>query len=603
MLLQTAKITSPPSQDCWPQIHQENGLILIVRVKADSPVLSRTIVSRFNDSYQRYDQEKTLARLEKSLKAIEAEFRQMRPEVISALFSGRVLYLGILNQGRAVLFREGKMATVLAGLPLQTGVMTASGFLKENDTLVFATEKFFHLLSFDSLKENLENFSLEKTGEVLNDLIQKQASSGVAGMIIKFKIKSASWSADWSDWRTKLSKIISRLPRRLKSRPLLRGWQLPRQQEPHTRQQKMMMTIAMILMVVLLTSVVLGWQKNRKAKAKTVFEEFWTEIDYRYREGKELIEINPVLARKLLQEGLDLIKQRKEKYAVKSWQYQRLEEKEKEIFQNLEKVLREYELSQVPVFLDLGLIKSGLQALDFSFWEEKMIVLGQDGTVLTIDFNKKTEIIGKIEDGQQVAFWGGKAFVLTEEGLVAVGADDRKAEKDWQKVVDLQVFSGNLYLLDKEQNQILKLTIAEEGFTSPSRWLAGTEEVDLSQAQALAIDGDIWILLADGRLLKFTRGAAQNFAFSGLPAAEEGLPAGETSISETTGFYTDDSLQKIYILDKSQRRVIVFEKNGEYDSQYLWSGISDVTHLVVSEKEKKMLLLSGSKIYELEIRN
>lgn len=595
MLLQTAKITSPPSQNCWPQIYQENGLILIVRAKADSPVLSRTVVSRFHDSYQRYDQEKTLARLEKSLKAIEAEFREMRPEIISALFSERVLYLGILNQGRAVLFREGKMATVLAGLPLQTGVMTASGFLKENDTLVLATEKFFHLLSFDSLKENLESFSVEKTSEILNDLIQKQASSGVAGMIVKCKMPACP--------RTKLSNIISRLARRLKSRPRWRGWQLAKQQEPHTRQQKMMMTIAIILVVVLLTSVVLGWQKNRQAKAKAVFEEFWTEIDYRHQEGKELIEINPVLARKLLQEGLDLIQQRKEEYAVKSWQYQKLEEKEKEIFQNLEKVLREYELSQVPVFLDLGLIKSGLQALDFGFEEEKMIVLGQDGTVLTIDFKKKTEIIGKIENGQQVAFWDGQAFVLTEEGLVGVGADDRKAEKDWQKVIDLQVFSASLYLLDKEQNQILKLTITEDGFTSPSRWLAGSEEADFSQAQALAIDGDVWVLLIDGRLLKFTRGAAQNFAFSGLPNAGEDSSAEEAGIGEATALFTDASLQKIYILDKSQRRVIVFEKNGEYDSQYLWPGMSDITHLVVSEKEKKILLLSGSKIYELEIRN
>lgn len=588
MLLQTAKITSPPSQDCWPQIHQENGLILIVRVKADSPVLSRTIVSRFNDRYQSDDQEKTLTRLEKSLKAIEAEFSAIRPEVISALFSGRVLYLGILNQGRAVLFRDGKIATVLACLPAQTGVMTASGFLKENDTFVFATEKFFHLLDFDFLKENLASFSLEKVGEILNDLIQKKNSAGIAGVIVKFKTQSASW-------RTNLGKIISRLPRRLKGRPLLRGWRLPRQPEPRTRQQKMMMTVAMILVVALLASVILGWQKNRKAKEKAVFAELWEKIDYRYQEGRDLMEINPVLARKLLQENLDLTQQKKEVYSVKSWQYQQLAEKEAEISQALEKVLREYELSQVPVFLDLGLIKSGLKAVDFGLWEEKMIILGEDGTVLTIDFKKKTETIGKIEGGQQVVFWGGQAFVLTADGLIEVGENNRRVEKDWQKVIDFQGFAGNLYLLDKEQNQILKLAVIEGNLSGPSRWLASSEEADFSQAQALAIDGDIWILMSDGRLLKFTRGVAQNFAFSGLSSAEAG-------ISEAVGFYTDDSLQKIYLLDKANKRIVVFNKNGEYDSQYLWSGISDVTHLVVSEKEKKMLLLSGNKIYEIQLK-
>ena len=357
-----------------------------------------------------------------------------------------------------------------------------------------------------------------------------------------------------------------------------------------------MLTVAIILAGLLLTSVVFGWQKKRKAKIEAEFQELWNKIDYQYQEGKELIEINPVLARKMLQESLNLTREKKETYVAKSRQYQQLVERENEVQHELEKVLREYQLSEAPVFLDLGLIKSGLKAIDFGFWQEKMIVLGEDGTVLTIDFNKKTEILGKIQDGRQVASWGNRVFVLGKESLVEVGQADQAMEKDWQEVIDLQAFSANLYLLDKGQNQILKLAAIENGFGSPQEWLSREDSLDFSSAQAMAIDGDVWVLLTGGQLLKFTRGAGKAFTFSGLPA-------GSPEMSDVMAFYTDDSLQKIYLLDKSNSRIVVFSKNGEYDSQYLWPGMKDISHIVVSEKEKKMLLLSGSKIYELEIRN
>jgi len=52
------------------------------------------------------------------------------------------------------------------------------------------------------------------------------------------------------------------------------------------------------------------------------------------------------------------------------------------------------------------------------------------------------------------------------------------------------------------------------------------------------------------------------------------------------------------------------KKTGEYDSEYVWpaspsqggQGIKDAVGLVVSEKEKKIFLLGGSKIYTLELK-
>ena len=61
-------------------------------------------------------------------------------------------------------------------------------------------------------------------------------------------------------------------------------------------------------------------------------------------------------------------------------------------------------------------------------------------------------------------------------------------------------------------------------------------------------------------------------------------------------------MYKRQLLDKGNDRVVVVNKSGEYYSQYRWPGIGGVTHLVASEEEKKILLLAGNKIYEIEIK-
>ena len=182
------------------------------------------------------------------------------------------------------------------------------------------------------------------------------------------------------------------------------------------------------------------------------------------------------------------------------------------------------------------------------------------------------------------------AFVLGEK-IVEVG-NKTEIEKGWANVVAFQAFAGNLYLLDKEKNNIWKYPLIEEGFGAKRSWLGLGVEPDLKKAVDMAIDGDIWVLKESGEILKFSRGVPQAFAISGL----------EKGFDQSTAFYTDKDCEKIYILDKGNKRIVVLHKSGEYDSQYIWEGIKDVDDIVVSEKEKKILLLNGSKIYEIKLR-
>ena len=157
-------------------------------------------------------------------------------------------------------------------------------------------------------------------------------------------------------------------------------------------------------------------------------------------------------------------------------------------------------------------------------------------------------------------------------------------------VVAIGSFAGNLYLLDKEKGTIYKY----QGSQGEKRnYLASDVHPDFGNAASMAIDGAIWVLFSDGRVTKFIQGVPESLTLQGL----------DTPLSSPTVLYTDDESDQLYILDKGNKRVVVAKKDGTYSSQYVWEGIKDVTDIVASEKEKKIFLLSGSKIYVIATSN
>ena len=67
--------------------------------------------------------------------------------------------------------------------------------------------------------------------------------------------------------------------------------------------------------------------------------------------------------------------------------------------------------------------------------------------------------------------------------------------------------------------------------------------------------------------------------------------------------YTDGEAEKLYLLDPSTSsgRVLVYNKNGEYESQYVFEEARKATDLVVNEKGGRMYLVGGSKIWEVQL--
>lgn len=192
-------------------------------------------------------------------------------------------------------------------------------------------------------------------------------------------------------------------------------------------------------------------------------------------------------------------------------------------------------------------------------------------------------------------------WVVEDDGLSIVNRTDLSLQRDvletefaWSSVVSVasyEAFGENLYLLTPVKNQIFKISYIEGEFSDPTSWLV--EETDLSEAVDFAIDGEIYILFKDGAVLKFLQGEKEDF---GLLYEDFVNPI---------AIYTDDTLDHIYILDREKKGIIVFTKEGLYQSQYLYDGEDsvweDVRDLWVDSETETIYILAGAKVFRISL--
>ena len=107
------------------------------------------------------------------------------------------------------------------------------------------------------------------------------------------------------------------------------------------------------------------------------------------------------------------------------------------------------------------------------------------------------------------------------------------------------------------------------------------------------IDGSIWLLKEGDRIIRYNAGNRIAFDPRGVPI----------EIKDAIAIYTNEELIGMYILMPNEKTVVVLDKDGEYKGRYISDRIGEAKGLVVSEKEKKIILLTGEKLYSIELKH
>lgn len=166
--------------------------------------------------------------------------------------------------------------------------------------------------------------------------------------------------------------------------------------------------------------------------------------------------------------------------------------------------------------------------------------------------------------------------------LNGVGADDNIESFQFYDI------SGKpLYLLMPDANQIYKLTTQGSAYGAKTAWMQ--EGISLSGALDIAVSSDIYVLRDGGKIDKYKRGAAQDFSLQALDPA----------LNSASLFKLLDS--KIVILDKSSKRLVIFNLDGSLIHQYQLPGLNNIKDFSFSADGKTAYILNDDAIYQFKL--
>ena len=624
----SAKVTASPGVSGWVQIHgftpaepeklkTRGQLFVVVASKngkegIEAISFEREIVGRLREEYYNESQEKAFDALRGATQRVIAEFGANATdlEIACCAFADGVVYSAAIGGSRVLISRDGSLATILES---GSEVITSSGFPKNEDIILVGTKPFFEKVSSTSIKNSLIAKNPESSVEELTPLVYGGNEIGTAGaIIIKFEEGSESENifipAQPEVLRSEITPVAEKQSIDLKQKFSgffdKIGKKFPRrniyikpgiQDEAVSQSRKLTLSVGVILLVILVVSIGFGVRQKKMNDLKKEYQDLLTQATSEVEQAISLASVNPDESRQLF---LDSEQKLVQIQALKV-KDPKIDELQKRIEDSRAAVLGEY-AAEPELFLDLGLLSSGFKGDTVSSSGGNIYVLDKVGArvvSIAVDTKKSKIVAGPavIENPLDLAAYENSVYVLLSDGIYLVGSQKTKViDKVWSGDALIYSFAGNLYVLDKAGNMIYRYS-GQTGntFGSQQNWLSGSTRADFSGALGWGMNGAIYVLYPQSRILKYSLGSPQSFSISGVTP----------EVGNIDAIYADPDNQYVYLLDKAGKRIVVIDRNGKYKAQYINDQISGVSRLMVSEEQKKIILLTGEKLLSMEIKH
>lgn len=617
----SAKITAPIGAGGWVQIQElspsnledvgyKGRLFVVVSSKKgregiEAIEFERKIISGICDEYYNNVQEKPFDALKNATQNIANEFGEPGEdlEIASVVYAGDYIYTSAFGGSKIIIGRGGSLASIL-----ESGkeVITASGSPFAGDVMIAGTKAFFEKVDLSTLGESLQDRSPESAVEKITSFIYTGAPIDTAGAIIlKFEEENdKNLQSEISDSPkeppiTKQTEIKEKLLGfwgRFKTKIPRRNIYIKPgiQDEATSHSRKLTLSIGIILLVILAASVGLGIRQKKVNSLKKEYQGLLTEATAEINQAIGLASTSPEESRNLFLDSEGKL----EKIKLLKVKDPKIDELQKIIEDSRAAILGEFEAAP-ELFIDLGLLSSGLKGDSLSFSGGNVYVLDKEGNrIVSVALaTKKSEIVAGptlIDNPSDIASYEDEAFVILSDGIYSLDSRKTKViEKSWNGEAFLYSFAGNLYILDKAGNAIYRYAGNGDGtYGSQQNWLSSSTNADFANAKAWSMNGAIYVLYPNSKILKYSQGSPQNFSLRGI------IP----EIGNVDAFFADSDNQYVYLLDRAGKRVVAVDKDGRYKSQYIGDQISEAVSLIVSEADKKIILLTGGKLLSIELK-
>lgn len=563
--LKVAKIVATPKISSWSQAYNAGKLFAVVSLEKENAqeeelnALGKQVIENLEAEFFTLE-EKNLDTVKAAVeKAMENLPKEVSVSLAVGAIVGNILYIYVLGGGKVSIKRQDKLGTVVEA---ENDLSISSGFLEDGDLVIFQTSQFAKIVTNETLSSSLDHQPISEIAEILAPLIHEKEAGGASSLILEYKKEevepqlaatqpeiSQTETASEETQKEPLSLVffknyINFAKERLKT--------IRFNSFDHSR--KTVMTVSALLLIILVASVFIALKKQADSKTKALYQQYFVAASKKYDEAQSLIELNRNVGREGLTTAQKLLLEGQDKFSKGS-------SERKQIDELLNKVN--------------GLLASSANIKTV----EAKPVDASESKILSSELSSKADFAAK-EDNDIYTL---DTFGVSKNGKILV-------KKDWGQAGGLGVFFGNVYVLDKTAKQILKFVSTSSEHVKTNYFSKDTTP-DVSSSVSLTIDGSIWVLLKDGTVLKFTRGTKDNLSLNGL----------DKGFSSPTRTFTNADSDNIYILDNGNSRIVVFDKTGAYQSQYVSPVLKDAKDLEVLEKSKKLYVLSNGKIYKIDL--
>lgn len=357
--------------------------------------------------------------------------------------------------------------------------------------------------------------------------------------------------------------------------------------------KKIALILAVVLFGILLWSVVFGYERRAAARFEKKVEETAISVESKLAKAEKEAFLN-------LDISMELISQAKEELSeLKSESEGRNESKigeiEKKIVE-MESTIVKKEEKDYTEFYDLGLEDKDAQGVSLNREGNLVAILDpKNKTVYSLSVDKKSldkYTAAELVDATLVSLYDENIYFFSKKGGIFQFTSENnvknivKADRDWGSIVDFEIFNGNLYLLDKANNEVYKYVPTEDGYSEKSSYFT-SGSVDIETATGMSIDASVYISTAD-TVKKFTRGAAEAF--------ETEFPEKTVSLA---GIYTDADIEQVYTWDREKAVIYVLEKDGGYLRQLQSSILKNASGIFVTGDS--VYVLADRKVYAITL--
>jgi hypothetical protein len=207
---------------------------------------------------------------------------------------------------------------------------------------------------------------------------------------------------------------------------------------------------------------------------------------------------------------------------------------------------------------------------------------------------------GSYPDGAVFAYSdGGDVFIYEPAlGPGSITAQHINGDLNAGNVTAMEIYGENIYLVNRQDNQILTYEPVNGIYDTPRRYFAEDAAPDLQLVQDLAIDGRVYLLMGDGTVQTYFSGSLDpSFEVNGLPDTDF-IP-----LVMTIDPNPDRGL--VYLADAQRERIVALDKRGNYMHQYrLPRGeLQRIEALAINAQSQVLYLIADNQLFAAPLPN